>query len=166
MNTTEYYNIIEKTAKYPQEVKNFGLAYTVMGLFDEIGELLETTDAKSAVSEAGDVMWYIAAICKETGISFDDVITNHKELSPELKNQFKLLGLVKKYYRDDKPLNLELISDILKGFVNMTLLDAQDANITLEQILQVNYDKLTQRHATNTIQGDGETIEERLSNKS
>lgn len=166
MNIQEYYNIIEKTAKYPQEVTNFGVAYTVMGMFDEMGELQEVTNKEEAISETGDVMWYIAAICKETGISFEDVITNHKPFAEDVRNPFKIFGLVKKYYRDGKALDLEAISDILKGYANMLILDNEDQEITLEDILQTNYNKLIERRATGTIQGDGESVQERLNNKS
>ena len=164
MNIQEYYNIIEKTAKYPQVVNDYGKSYTIDGILDELDELSEATTREQAISESGDVMWYIAATCKELGLSLEELITDrqkHTKVSP-----IKLLGIKKKYHRDGKPINLEVVSNILKMILDDLILDAQDADITLEEILETNYNKLIERHATGTIQGDGESVEERLNNKS
>jgi len=165
MKVAEYYTIVEKTAVYPQQVNNFGLAYAVLGLFDEMNELGAVNTKDEQIKESGDVLWYVAAICKELDISFEEIIHTFMSANDDII-PFKIFGVVKKYYRDNKKVDLEIVIDTLKLIVRGVLEDATDNGITLEMILQTNYDKLIERHATNTISGDGETVEQRLANES
>ncbi|KON34684.1 hypothetical protein AC477_00115 [miscellaneous Crenarchaeota group-1 archaeon SG8-32-1] len=84
MNFDEYQSKARETAIYPNKGNN--LVYPILGLNGEAGEVAEKlkklirdehyADAdfvKSIDKELGDVLWYIAAICSELGISMNGV---------------------------------------------------------------------------------------------
>ena len=94
MTFEEYEKLAAKTAIYPKRGNN--LFYPVLGLSGEAGEVAEKfkklirdknyqldEEFKDAVKkELGDVLWYIAAICFELGISMEDVAkTNIEKLA-------------------------------------------------------------------------------------
>jgi NTP pyrophosphatase (non-canonical NTP hydrolase) len=83
-------------ARYPGKATVQGLAYTALGLVGEAGEIANKTKkvlrddsgtltemAKDAlIGEAGDVLWYLAALCNELGVSLEFVAQyNLKKLS-------------------------------------------------------------------------------------
>jgi len=85
MNTfDEYQQRANATAIYPDSAK---LTYPVLGLNGEAGEVAEkvkkmvrddnnemTEDKRTELAkEVGDVLWYIAAICRDIEVSLEDV---------------------------------------------------------------------------------------------
>jgi NTP pyrophosphatase (non-canonical NTP hydrolase) len=103
MNLTEYKKIITETAVFPRKVDDFGLAYCIIGLIDEMDEVIEKVSSGTATteeiySEIGDVCWYLCALCNELNIPFEDVIENRENLDNYLI--FQLFGKIKKHYRD------------------------------------------------------------------
>jgi len=170
ISTEEYSQLINKTAVYPTKVDNFGLAYAFLGLQDEFIEFYEKLilgDKDGAHKELGDIVWYIAAICKETNLIFSDLI---KDLlanpADDLYDVEEVLfiiasysGNVKKYYRDNKPLDLEkLYKEVLLAILQIVFYDGTEEEIM--EVLQKNYDKLIKRRETNTIHGDGDNRED------
>lgn len=92
MHGSEYQANAKKTARYPRE---HAIYYVAMGLAGEAGELINkikkiirddnnqlTAERKEQIKqELGDLMWYIAMICEETGLSLDEVMeANNKKL--------------------------------------------------------------------------------------
>lgn len=89
MEFSEYQKAALKTAVYPDKGNN--IVYPVLGLAGESGEVAEKvkkiirnndgiidTDRKELLKkELGDVLWYIAAICYETGLDMDEVAQNN-----------------------------------------------------------------------------------------
>jgi NTP pyrophosphatase (non-canonical NTP hydrolase) len=85
MNFSEYQTRSRATAQYPSI--GHPVIYPVLGLANEAGEVAgkikkvfrdkdgqinaETRDALA--SELGDVLWYLAQVCTELEISFDEV---------------------------------------------------------------------------------------------
>ena len=85
MNFTDYQTKSRATAKYP--AIGHVVIYPTLGLVNEAGEVAgkvkkvfrdkdgqisdETREALK--SELGDVLWYIAQVCTELGLSLDDV---------------------------------------------------------------------------------------------
>lgn len=81
MNFDDYQIEARKTAIYPDI--GFNLVYPVLGLNGEAGEVAEkikklirddsyeqTSEFREAIAkELGDVLWYVAAVCSELGIS-------------------------------------------------------------------------------------------------
>lgn len=85
MNFTDYQTKSRATAKYP--VIGHGVIYPTLGLVNEAGEVAgkvkkvfrdkdgvinaETREALKA--ELGDVLWYIAQVATELGLSLDEI---------------------------------------------------------------------------------------------
>lgn len=92
MHGSEYQANAKKTARYPRE---HAIYYVAMGLAAETGELINkikkiirddnnklTDERKEQIKqELGDVLWYIAMICEETGLNLDEIMEyNNKKL--------------------------------------------------------------------------------------
>ena len=167
MNLKEYSKIVDETAIYPQEVKHFGVAYTLIGMFDEMNEYMEkiaegNKHTKEEIdAERFDVNWYICAFCKEVGLDFPEIIKDGMLKEPPMENEletdinpFRLFGLVKKYYRDNKELDKEKVTSMLISFVS-TILEGLSSK-EVKEGLQANYDKLIDRRERNVVSGDGD----------
>ena len=167
MNLKEYSKIVDETAIYPQEVKHFGVAYTLIGMWDEMNEYMEKVNTldkytkEEINAEIFDVIWYICAFCKEVGLDFSQIITdammneepNDDQMETDV-NPFRMFGLIKKYYRDGKELDKEKISSMLVSFASSLLEDVSLRD--LKEGLQANYDKLMDRRNRNVVSGDGD----------
>lgn len=91
MNFEEYQQKSRKTAKYPEAGNNF--VYPTLGLTGEAGEVAEKIkkvlrdnggkiddEAKKLIKkELGDVLWYVAQLATELGLSLDDVANHNIE---------------------------------------------------------------------------------------
>jgi NTP pyrophosphatase (non-canonical NTP hydrolase) len=85
MDFNEYQQKSRRTAKYP--AIGHPVIYPILGLTNEAGEVAgkikkvfrdkggEINDETRAAlqSELGDVLWYLAQICTELGLSLDEV---------------------------------------------------------------------------------------------
>lgn len=83
ITTTEYTEFTRTTAIYP---KHLAIEYLVLGLCSESGEVAslikksirDNTDPdalrSNMLAEMGDVLWYVARICDEMGVSLDDLM--------------------------------------------------------------------------------------------
>ncbi len=83
----EYQRLSQARAIYPDAGKGTNIYYPTLGLCGEAGEVAEKIkkilrdkegkpsdgDILAIMKELGDVMWYIAAICRELRVSMDDV---------------------------------------------------------------------------------------------
>lgn len=104
MNFDEYQKESRKTAQYPDLGKNY--LYPVLGLCGESGEVAEkfkklirdknnvlTDDYKAEIKkELGDIIWYIAQIATELGISFDDIAKTNIEKIMSRMERSKING--------------------------------------------------------------------------
>ena len=87
MNFNDYQEAAKRTAIYPSVGRN--IIYPTLGLNGEAGEIAEKvkklirdgnsiwSDPKfvsELIEELGDVIWYIAAICSELGVTMDHVV--------------------------------------------------------------------------------------------
>lgn len=84
MTLDQYQHDAMETAIYPREN---GIAYTVLGLAGETGEIAEKVKKTirdrqgmfdeavklDIAREAGDVLWYLAALAHELGMSLEDI---------------------------------------------------------------------------------------------
>lgn len=86
MDLNEYQQRAKLTAIYPDKGtgNNNAIAYTILGLSGEAGELSNTfkkvlrdgdrtTKIESLRYELGDVLWYVANLAAELGMSLEDV---------------------------------------------------------------------------------------------
>ena len=91
-----YQNDTRKSVKYEQGMK---IIYPMIGLCSEVGEVADkikktirdkggvyTDDGRREIGkEIGDVLWYLARIADELGLSFGDVaLTNMKKTADRL----------------------------------------------------------------------------------
>lgn len=176
MEIIEYKQIIHETAIYPKSTDDFGKCYTLFGLLGEASELMISTflmNRKEIVKESGDVLWYITAMCKEFDIIFELLFENDfvNRLEQDNENVQITIGSVtedlKKYYRDGKALDLTKISLFLLQYIELirNVIDHyndynQHNPITMEEVMETNYNKLIKRRQTGTLQGDGDNREE------
>ncbi len=85
MNFVEYQERAKQTAKYP--VIGHGVIYPTLGLTNEAGEVsgkikkifrdkqgvISETDRTALLAELGDVLWYLAQVSTELGLSLDEI---------------------------------------------------------------------------------------------
>ncbi|MBU5557772.1 MAG: nucleoside triphosphate pyrophosphohydrolase family protein [Candidatus Aenigmatarchaeota archaeon] len=104
MDFEEYQKLSRRTALYPNMGKNF--IYPTLGLAGETGEVAEKikkvirdlngqlTEEKiiELKKELGDVLWYLAQLATELGISMNEIaITNLQKLQSRM-NRGKIHG--------------------------------------------------------------------------
>lgn len=89
MNFAEYQEKAKQTAKYP--VIGHGVIYPTLGLTNEAGEvagkikkifrdkegLIGESELAALKSELGDVLWYLAQVSTELGLSLDEIADNN-----------------------------------------------------------------------------------------
>ncbi len=85
MTFDEYQRAAARTAQYP--VISHGVIYPTLGLVSEAGEVagkvkkifrdkagaFDDIDRAAIGAELGDVLWYLAQICSEIGLSLEEV---------------------------------------------------------------------------------------------
>ncbi len=85
MNFAEYQSKAKQTARYP--VIGHGVIYPTLGLTNEAGEVsgkikkifrdkegvISEADRTALLAELGDVLWYLAQVSTELGLSLDDI---------------------------------------------------------------------------------------------
>jgi len=81
MTFNEYQEEAKKTAIYPTEYR---LVYPTLGLTGEAGEVAEKVkkmvrdgklDTDGLKKELGDVLWYLAALASDLGVTLEEVAT-------------------------------------------------------------------------------------------
>jgi len=91
MNFNEYQEKSRKTALYPDKDNNF--VYPTLGLSGEAGEVAEKIkkvirdkggvvddETREAIKkELGDVLWYVAQLATELGLSMDEIAEKNIE---------------------------------------------------------------------------------------
>jgi len=104
MTFEEYQRRSRESAIYPNQGKNF--VYPTLGLSGEAGEVAEKV--KKAIrdeggvivkerradlrKELGDVLWYVAQLASELGLSLDDVAEENLQKLASRKNRGQLHG--------------------------------------------------------------------------
>lgn len=137
MNVTEYQTIIKQTAVYPP---NIGVLYCALGLCGESGEVSEKIKKLYR-----DSPWLVEELnmSKVThGLAGDRVVELEKHVDSEAMTNFK------------QSLSKE-IGDVIWYCTAL----ASEFNISLEEVLRMNYEKLLNRRATNTLNGSGDNRE-------
>lgn len=167
MNKTDYIELINKTAVYPREVKNFGRAYTFLGFLGELNEFEETfllfmegqATQEDVLKELGDVEWYRTALSLEYEIIVPDMDPVRAPNIPNLIRATKEFGLgccekVKKHFRDGKNINEDLFL-LIQMFNDLLYYVCDYMSCTIEDIRTMNAEKLIRRREEGTLHGDG-----------
>lgn len=103
MDFSEYQRKARNTAKYP--VIGDGVIYPTLGLTNEAGEvagkikkvfrdkggLISEGDRQALKSELGDVLWYLAQVATELGLSLDEIAEGniHKLLDRQARGKIQ-----------------------------------------------------------------------------
>lgn len=103
MTFNDYQKKARKTAVYPNQGKNF--LYPAMGLGGEIGEVLNkigklmrgdrklTDEVKNEIgSEMGDVLWFMAQLGTELGLSLDEIADRNLDKLKKRYSENKIKG--------------------------------------------------------------------------
>jgi NTP pyrophosphatase (non-canonical NTP hydrolase) len=164
MNLNEYQDKAITTAVYPEE---FQIAYPMLGLVEELGELFDTNpeDKESVVKELGDVVWYVSALSYDLGLRlqncYDNALMDDSVLDIHAlhKNTVRTAGRVKKILRgddfsDEKILDIQgYLGDILRRVESIATVNMESS---LESICEANIDKLFDRQERGVLKGDGD----------
>lgn len=166
MKIEEYQKIIEQTAVFPTTVDNFGLAYCYLGLvgeFDEFIKALDDGNIDNIKKEIGDFCWYLSAFCKEADIDINSIWNFNLNGDEKFISLTSISENIKKYYRDNKPLNKKLLTKCLTHslwYIHGSFIGFfPDKKLDFDEIRQINYTKLMKRRETNTLHGDGDNRE-------
>lgn len=147
--------------------------YVVSGFCGEVGEFLED----SSISECGGILWYIAAIATEYGVTlsealevhanatFNDVQDDSHYAEEPLKYAavltLKTQNVWKKHLRDGREFDpIQPMNNVIRYIVahlnaaNTGEVDAPD--FLLAEAARYNLEQLADRAARGKIQGDGD----------
>lgn len=129
-----------------------GLFYPALGLAGEVGEWYASGD----ILEAGDVMWYVAALADEIDAKLDD-LEETGEFSP-CSAAGRVCEQVKRIIRDDRgeltPARLEKIRHALADVVSSVRRTL--GPVRFEEALRLNLRKLADRAMRGKLKGEGD----------
>lgn len=186
MNFTTYAEQAASTAIYPDRGRN--LPYAALGIADEAGELLEAiggllaagpdTDATAFLKEAGDVLWYVAAVAAETGVTLDGTLDELAALGDRRPFPWrdlvplgaritiaasKIAGLAKKTIRDhDGRFPDAWRADVaahlrsVLHYLGHAIATASDGTRSLDGAAEMNLAKLSSRKERGVLSGSGD----------
>jgi NTP pyrophosphatase (non-canonical NTP hydrolase) len=175
MDFLKYQIAASSTAIYPNKGNN--LAYAVLGLTEETGEALQkagfqtkTKEHELFLKELGDVLWYVNATAFEAGSSLLELITIKASPIPEgsIEELMTILffecsviaGRAKKVIRDNNGVVTEekraVILQSLSNVIRCLELLADKAESTLQEVANMNIQKLQFRKVAGTLLGDGD----------
>jgi hypothetical protein len=154
MNLNEYSAwLIDFSSKYTiaDDVK---LTVYIAGLIEELNEYNLADTVKGKKKELGDVLAYLVLALNKIGFPLL-AISNKLETALSVSElSMKLAGFLKRLYRGDA-----VITDCVWIY-----LDCHDfivdelfkLDITIEELIEINYNKLTKRDVNNTLKGNGD----------
>lgn len=104
MNFAEYQDKARQTARYP--VIGHGVIYPTLGLTNEAGEvsgkikkifrdkegLIGDAERAALQAELGDVLWYLAQVSTELGLSLDEIAEHNIEKLLDRQARGKIMG--------------------------------------------------------------------------
>lgn len=145
--------------------------YCCMGMLEETGEIVaelrkaffkgqfheKNMDKEGITSECGDLLWYMALMCKESNIDIEQIdveiaIKTGKEDREELISKGIMLGkrtgkAVQRYlqYHRGEVSKTDLERCLRKQYRTMKKL-LRELNITIDDVIQKNLQKIRQRY--------------------
>ena len=131
----------------------------IAGLVEEAAELAAVDDPAKRISEAGDVLWYVAAVARDFGLPLSTVLYAaiyqpvSRTLWP-LDAAVKVCSAAKRVARGDEGVAGRL-SDALSDLAAVAV---GCAGVPIGDIVDGLEKKLAARKAAGTIMGDGEGV--------
>jgi hypothetical protein len=182
MQASEYQRAARTTALYPTSAAVY---YPAMGLVGEIGELCNK--AKKIIrgdvtfeqrledfkKELGDVLWYVAGVASDLGITFEEVVNTALEgsapqetgdLDSTLLRLAKAAGDIAGAADEIKTHGLTTyrrvftqsrLEQAMRGVTRLCAI----FGVELGEVCKANIKKLFERKKTGTIRGDGDNRE-------
>jgi NTP pyrophosphatase (non-canonical NTP hydrolase) len=99
MEFDEYQKLAKTTALYPESAK---MTYPIIGLAGEVGELCNKykktirdgrkISKEEMIGELGDIAWYLAMVCQDFDISFDEVAKSNIQKLKDRANRGVIQG--------------------------------------------------------------------------
>lgn len=179
MNLVEYKNVaLQRLNKTIENNSKESMQYSCMGLIEETGEIIaelrkplfkgnfheKALDIPSIKSELGDLIWYIALMCKDYNVNIEELenfqttkndvkLPKREEIIKIAINIGKSTGQIVQecigIYNENKS-NKKLQSKMREQYKNINEL-ANILDINMEQILNENIKKINSRY---TEKGD------------
>jgi hypothetical protein len=140
---------------------NLRLMCSICGILEELEELEDTAwdlsvnevpNDLNVLSECSDVLWYIASIGIETGITMEELRLRELPVNNKFTNPAKIL---KKTYRDFNGIMPDMYKQQLWDYLAFILQCILPAYADVEQAMEYNIIKLQNRKANGTIRGEG-----------
>lgn len=161
MNLTEYTQFVQSMDIHPEEGK---LWAHKLGLVEEVGEFCGKLckahrkgvepDRKSLLLEIGDICWRAVAIVRTLDDDHEIFVSGNMpkaDLELIITNIFR--GVFSSFYRKEKKHDLVFQ---MENVLDYCAALAEHYGSTLEEVLQMNHDKLTDRKDRNKIIGEGD----------
>ena len=163
--------VVEKFAEHVKEtcVRPFPPLYFVVGIVEEVAELAHELDKEGRemelVSELGDVLWYIFALCHSLQEVSPVLPTEQEQKCSSVNNPERkadsatllsavgeLCGSLKKWSRGDKGWS-EFKERIQRQISQLLLIVSQLGQV--EEAMERNIVKIKARKEKGTLRGDG-----------
>lgn len=174
MNLVEYKNIaLQRLNKTIVDNSKESMRYGCMGLIEETGEIIaelrkplfkgnfheKALDIQNIKSELGDLIWYIALVCREYNVNIEELENfeiNETHLEPPKREEIIRVAInmgqytgsivqeCKKIY-DENESNEKLTNKMREQYKNINEL-ARLLDITIEEILDENVKKINSRY--------------------
>ena len=164
MTYNEYQELTKTTdIRNKTATVNLRLMCSICGILEELEELEDTawdlsvnevSNDLNVLSECSDVLWYIASIGIETGITMEELRLRELPVNNKFTNPAKIL---KKTYRDFNGKMPNAYKEQLWDYLAFILQCILPAYADVEQAMVYNIIKLQKRKENGTIKGDGDT---------
>lgn len=161
MNISDYQRCAERTIP-PEETSGHLMVNAALGLCGEAAEIGQTvtegwagTNDDDMLSEAGDLLWYVAQMCRSLGKSIASVPPEpatsrgwgtETTVMVLYRNTGAIADMVKKRVFHERPLDPIVMMESLQTVVGATAHLLGKRGMTIEQALDRNEQKLRQRH--------------------
>lgn len=159
---SDYVIATRKFILYPSSTANLYLGFSLIG---EVGELVgmiakqwrgDELDRDLLTKEIGDVLFFLARISEDTGISIENnwFYTDQDMMS---KNVLRDVTIVSNELADNYMENFHISPGFWKDLLSYIQIIVNHFNLDLDTILDVNYNKLEDRFNRGVIKGNGDT---------
>ena len=155
MNLQEYSTwLIDFSNKYAI-ADDAKLTVYIAGLIEELNEynLADTVEGKK--KELGDVLAYLVLALNKVGFPLIAVVNKFDDSELTVSHlSMQLAGFLKRLYRGDA-----VITDCvftLISYHDFIVDELTRLNLTIEELIEINYNKLTKRDVNNTLKGNGD----------
>lgn len=163
INLEDYKKDALKTAYYPNMGSN--IEYPVIAVLEESIEIFEKIECSASkeeiVKELGDLLWYTAMIFYEFDKKLEFTqIGIYTTPSNFIINSGKLASILKKTLRDDngvfKKDKLDEFFKTIDYMLSFVMNVASQLGYTLEEVAEINIDKINDRIVRGTLSGSGD----------